>query len=71
MNDLPEKVPQWFLDLYPQEKKELLLHFDVADEEKFCDAFMSNEDRLLRMRAVKKIKSDLISNKSGHFFVEV
>ena len=57
MNDLPEKVPQWFLDLYPQEKKELLLHFDVADEEKFCDAFMSNEDRLLRMRAVKKIKS--------------
>ena len=51
---MSEKAPQWFTDMHDLEKKELLWNFDVADEEKFCDVFMSCGDRYVRRGAVEK-----------------
>lgn len=63
---MKDKVPQWFDRLYPQEVFELMLHFEIADEEKFCDAFMSRKDWYLRRKAVLKIQDQ---DRLWHFAV--
>lgn len=43
-----QEIPEWFSKLRGTEKKELLWNFDVADEEKFCNVFMSCADKDIR-----------------------
>ena len=50
------KAPEWFRQLHKFEIFEFLDHFRVADEEKFCDAFMSCDDRRIREKAVQMLR---------------
>ena len=53
---MPYTPPEWFKKLYKDEKLDLLREFDAADEEKFCAAFMAEDDRHIRRRAVAKLE---------------